>query len=100
MAEHFSSQEHRNPTYDYGTEGIETAHREGGIARRIEEQTAKLPSDLFLWSAGAVVLGSVLLRAAGRRDSSMLISQIAPMLLIMGLYNKVVKVGGSDRMSG
>ena len=26
-------------------------HREGKVARRIEQQTAKIPSDAFLWSA-------------------------------------------------
>ena len=26
-------------------------HREGPVARSIEQQTAKLPSDLFLWAA-------------------------------------------------
>jgi len=26
-------------------------HREGKIARSIEQQTAKIPSDAFLWSA-------------------------------------------------
>ena len=26
-------------------------HTEGHVARAIEEQTAKLPSDLFLWAA-------------------------------------------------
>ena len=28
-----------------------TQHKEGKVARAIEEQTAKLPSDLFLWAA-------------------------------------------------
>src|SRR4051812_5257048 len=32
-----------------------TDHTEGMLARMIEEQTAKLPSDLFLWAA----LGSI-----------------------------------------
>lgn len=27
------------------------SHQEGPIARTIEQQTAKLPSDLFLWAA-------------------------------------------------
>src|SRR5436309_663459 len=34
-------------------------HTEGMVARTIEEQTAKLPSDLFLWAAGASILGSL-----------------------------------------
>ncbi len=29
-------------------------HSEGIVARTIEEQTAKLPSDIFLWGAASV----------------------------------------------
>src|SRR6266550_8915792 len=32
-------------------------HREGILAKAIEEQTAKLPSDTFLWAAGRVGCG-------------------------------------------
>jgi hypothetical protein len=32
-----------------------TEHREGPVARAIEKQTAKLPSDAFLWAAGASI---------------------------------------------
>ncbi len=31
--------------------GPREEHREGPVARSIEQQTAKLPSDLFLWAA-------------------------------------------------
>ena len=37
--------------------GAQTIHREGPIARSIEQQTAKVPSDTFLWAA----LGSIAL---------------------------------------
>ena len=37
-------------------------HTEGVVARTIEEQTAKLPSDLFLWAAGASIVGSLALQ--------------------------------------
>lgn len=33
-------------------------HTEGVVAQTIEEQTAKLPSDFFLWAAGASMFGS------------------------------------------
>jgi len=45
-------------------------HREGTVARTIEEQTAKLPSDLFLWAAGASIVGSLLLQCVDRRLSA------------------------------
>jgi len=71
-------------------------HTEGRIARTIEEQTAKLPSDLFLWAAGASIVGSLALQCSGRRHESLFVGQWAPTFLILGLYNKLVKVAGSD----
>ncbi len=74
-------------------------HSEGFMAKAIEDQTAKLPSDTFLWAAGASIAASLLLQVAGRKVESNFVGQWAPTLLILGLYNKIVKVAGSDRMS-
>ena len=36
-------------------------HREGKVAKAIEKQTAKLPSDLFLWAAlGSMAAAAIL----------------------------------------
>ncbi len=70
-------------------------HREGRVARAIEKRTAKLPSDTFLWAAVGTMVGSALMQATGRRHLSLFVGQWAPTLLIMGLYNKLVKVAGS-----
>ncbi len=70
-------------------------HREGPIARAIERQTAKLPSDAFLWIAVGAMAGSAIMQATGRRHLSLFVGQWAPTLLLMGLYNKLVKVAGS-----
>ena len=75
--------------------GRET-HREGPVAKMIEQQTAKIPSDMWLWAAGASIAGSLALRAAGRSDQSLFVGQWAPTFLILGLYNKLVKVEGSE----
>lgn len=83
----------RQSTYEHGGRAD---HTEGRIARTIEEQTAKLPSDLFLWAAGASIVGSLALQFKGRRDESLFVGQWAPTFLILGLYNKLVKVAGSD----
>lgn len=72
-------------------------HSEGAIARAIETQTAKLPSDVFLWAAGASIGGSLLLHMMDKKEQSVFVGQWAPTLLILGLYNKLVKVAGSDR---
>ena len=71
-------------------------HTEGSVARTIEQQTAKLPSDVFLWAAGASIMGSLMLNACGREHQSLFVGQWAPTFLILGLYNKLVKVAGSD----
>jgi hypothetical protein len=73
-------------------------HGEGIVAKTIEEQTAKLPSDTFLWAAGLSIAASLLLQVTGRKVESNFVGQWAPTLLILGLYNKIVKVAGSDRV--
>jgi hypothetical protein len=73
-------------------------HSEGIVARTIEEQTAKLPSDLFLWAAFGSIGGSLILQALGKQHESLFVGQWAPTFLILGLYNKIVKVAGSDRV--
>ena len=45
-------------------------HTEGKVARTIEEQTAKLPSDTFLWAAGASIAASAALQVMGNRQGS------------------------------
>jgi hypothetical protein len=73
-------------------------HTEGKVARTIEQQTAKLPSDTFLWAAGASIAVSAALQAMGNRHASIFVGQWAPTLLILGLYNKLVKQLGSDSL--
>jgi hypothetical protein len=70
-------------------------HSEGRIARTIEQQTAKLPSDVFLWAAIGAIAGSFVLQSIGKREISNFVGQWAPTILIFGLYNKLVKVAGS-----
>lgn len=74
-------------------------HTEGTVARTIEQQTAKLPSDAFLWMAVGAMAGSAVLQAAGRQHVSLFVGQWVPTMLIFGLYNKLVKQLGSDRLS-
>lgn len=75
-------------------------HEEGPVARTIENQTAKIPSDFWLWAAGASILASLALQFTGAKKHSVFVGQWAPTLLILGLYNKLVKVAGSDRIHG
>ena len=78
-----------------------SAHQqsEGPVAKAIEKQTAKLPSDTFLWAAGGAIAGSLALQLMDKPRFSLFMGQWAPTLLILGLYNKLVKQLGHDRVS-
>ncbi len=71
-------------------------HSEGKVAEAIEEQTAKLPSDIFLWAALASIGVSAALRIVGQKHMSLFVGQWPPTFLILGLYNKLVKLEGHD----
>lgn len=73
-----------------------TEHREGTVARSIEQQTAKLPSDTFLWGAVGAIGASLVLMAMGEEKKANFIGHWAPTILILGLYNKMVKLHGSE----
>lgn len=71
--------------------------REGRVARTIEKQTAKLPSDLFLWLGVGAAVVSLGLQIAGKKVSSNFVGTWVPTVLLLGVYNKIVKVAGHDR---
>lgn len=70
-------------------------HREGPIARAIEQRTARVPSDAFLWAAVGCMAGSAVMQAIGQKHISLFVGQWVPTILLLGLYNKIVKVAGS-----
>ena len=76
---------------------VDEVHTEGPVAKAIEEQTAKLPSDAFLWMAVGAMATSATFQMMGNKNVSLFIGQWAPTFLIFGLYNKLVKQLGSDR---
>jgi hypothetical protein len=71
---------------------------EGVVARTIEQQTAKLPSDIFLWAALGAIGLSACLEFTGNKEKSRFIGQWVSPFLLFGVYNKLVKVAGSDRL--
>ena len=87
-------------TATHATTGQEPAQQtEGTVARTIEQQTAKLPSDLFLWAALGSIGVSATLQIAGKQKASLFVGQWVAPFLLLGVYNKIVKVAGSDRLS-
>jgi hypothetical protein len=72
------------------------AHNEGKVAEAIEDQTAKLPSDLFLWAALAAMGTSLTLKCLGQKHTALFVGQWASPFLLFGIYNKIVKTQGHD----
>ena len=70
--------------------------KECPVAKAIETQTAKLPSDLFLWTAAGFWISSLVLHSMGKKNAAVLVGQCISPVLIMGLYDKLVKQGGHD----
>ena len=73
---------------------VRDAHAESAFTRVIEQQSAKLPSHLFLFAALGSMSLSIGLAVSGRRDASHFAATAANALLTMGVYNKVVKLLG------
>lgn len=91
--------DHARQAYNAGREPMSMPrpeHREGAIARAIEQQTAKIPSDAFLWAAVGSIGLSLALELSGKEKTANFVGHWAPTLLILGLYNKMVKLQGSD----
>jgi len=71
-------------------------HKEGELTKKIENQTAKLPSDMFLFSAIGAMAISLTLKCMDRKEDATFVGQWVAPILIMGVYNKLVKQNGND----
>lgn len=95
-----SNQEDVNPASERSlreydpTPVVRAEHAEGTVTRVIEQQTAKIPSDVFLFLALGSMGLSLGLELSGRQSGSRFVGMWAPTLLIMGVYNKLVKTIG------
>ncbi|WP_192821925.1 hypothetical protein [Rufibacter sp. LB8] len=85
------AQDLKNAADNYNPE-----HREGPVARTIEEYTAKLPSDLFLWAALGSMAVSATLKIMKKDEEALFVGQWPAPFLLLGLYNKIVKVKGHE----
>jgi hypothetical protein len=74
-------------------------HSEGKVAKAIENQTAKLPSDVFLWAALASMGVSLALKIMRKKHTALFVGQWAAPFLLLGVYNKLVKLEGNDNAS-
>lgn len=74
---------------------VRPEHAEGDIARLIEQQAAKVPSHWFLFAAVGSMCASLGLELSGRRRASRFIGMWPTPLLVLGVYNKMVKTLGT-----
>jgi hypothetical protein len=69
-----------------------TPKEEGKLTTKIEERTGRLPSGAYLGLAIGSMAVSAGFMLAGRKHIANFIGQWVPSLLVIGLYNKLVKV--------
>jgi len=70
--------------------------KEGRVARAIENRTSRIPSDFFLWTSVGAIAASAMLARRGRKHSALFVGRWVPTVLLLGIYNKIVKVAGHD----
>jgi hypothetical protein len=88
--------DYKDLSYTEPRPGAREEHREGPVARSIEQQTAKLPSDLFLWAALGSIATSLIFQITGDERKATFVGHWAPTFLTLGIYNKLVKLHGSE----
>ncbi len=71
---------------------VRAEHAEDAFTRVIEMQAAKIPSDVFLFGALTSIGLSLGCHVLRRYDDSRFFGMWAPVLLTMGVYNKMVKL--------
>ena len=71
-------------------------HKEGQLTKAIENETAKLPSDTYLIGAGIAVAISLTLKIMGKKPEALFVGQWVAPILLLGVYNKLVKQLGND----
>jgi hypothetical protein len=76
---------------------ILASREEGTVAKAIESQTSKIPSDTFLWAAIGAMGVSLALQMLQKKHTSLFLGQWAAPFLLLGIYNKLVKQQGHDR---
>ncbi len=78
-------------TSEMGIQAQKQRH-EGKITHKLEERTSRLPSGTYLGLAIGSMIASAAFQLAGKRETANFIGQWVPSLLVIGMYNKLVKI--------
>ncbi len=70
--------------------------QEGKVTAYIESYTSKIPSGFYLAAAIASIVASVSFKIAKKDHGALFVGQWVAPFLILGIYNKQVKLHGSD----
>lgn len=70
--------------------------QEDQLTASIEKYTAQIPSSVYLGAALGSMAVSVAFKIAKKTDMALFIGQWAAPFLILGIYNKLIKIHGSD----
>ncbi|HTD55925.1 MAG TPA: hypothetical protein VK670_11125 [Silvibacterium sp.] len=70
---------------------------EDQVTSYLERQSAQLPTSFYLGAALASMVASLALKANGKDNLALFIGQWAAPFLVIGTYNKLVKLHGSDQ---
>jgi hypothetical protein len=71
-------------------------HGEGSLTKQIEHYTSQVPSGTYLGLALGSIGLALGLQVMGRKQEAQFVGQWVPTILILGLYNKLVKQHGSE----
>lgn len=70
---------------------------EGEMTAMVENQTGKLPSMTWLGLAvGSMAASALILATSQRKEYANFVGLWAPSFLLIGIYNKLVKLEGND----
>lgn len=74
--------------------------REDQVTAAIEKVTSQVPSSAYLAAALASIVASLTFKASKKDHAALFVGQWAAPFLLMGIYNKLVKLHGSDATAG
>ena len=71
-------------------------HEEGQVTKAIEHYTSQVPSGTYLSLAVGSLGISLALQVLGKKEAATFVGHWVPTILLLGLYNKLVKIEGSE----